>query len=109
MGDRGAQRVAMDASDRLAAGGWNVHVIWVTVFPGAAAAGPAAVTLHDAKGVLMSLDSHLDQLRERHAALEARIAEEDHRPRPDGEALNRLKLEKLRLKEEMERLRARAG
>ncbi|HVB68153.1 MAG TPA: YdcH family protein [Acetobacteraceae bacterium] len=57
----------------------------------------------------MSLDTHLDQLRERHAALEARIADEDHRPRPDSEALNRLKLEKLHLKEEMERLRSRAS
>ncbi len=57
----------------------------------------------------MSLDTHLDQLRERHAALEARISEEDHRPRPDSEALTRLKLEKLHLKEEMERLRTRSG
>ncbi len=53
----------------------------------------------------MSLDSHIDQLKERHAALEARITDEDARPRPDSEALTRLKLEKLRLKEEMERLR----
>lgn len=57
----------------------------------------------------MSLDTHLDQLKERHAALEARIAEEDQRPRPDNDALTRLKVEKLRLKEEMERLRARPG
>jgi hypothetical protein len=72
-------------------------------------AGPAAATLHDARGELMSLDTHLDQLRDRHAALEARIAEEDHRPRPDSAALTKLKLEKLHLKEEMERLRAQAG
>lgn len=49
----------------------------------------------------------LRSLQERHAALEARIADEDSRPRPDSEALSRLKLEKLRLKEEMERLRGR--
>jgi len=55
----------------------------------------------------MSLDAHIDQLRERHAALETRIFEEDQRPRPDSERLTRLKLEKLRLKEEMERLRHR--
>ncbi len=54
----------------------------------------------------MSLNTHIDQLKERHAALEARIEEEDQRPRPDGDTLTRLKLEKLRLKEEMERLRA---
>ena len=54
----------------------------------------------------MSLDSHIDQLRERHAALEARIHDEDQRPRPDTDALTRLKIEKLHLKEQMERLRA---
>jgi hypothetical protein len=53
----------------------------------------------------MSLQSHIDALKERHASLEARIADEDQRPRPDSEALMRLKLEKLRVKEEMERLR----
>ena len=53
----------------------------------------------------MSLQSHLEALRERHAFLETRIADEDQRPRPDAEALTRLKLEKLRLKDEIERLR----
>ncbi|HST75531.1 MAG TPA: YdcH family protein [Acetobacteraceae bacterium] len=53
----------------------------------------------------MSLQSHLEALRERHAFLETRIADEDQRPRPDTESLTRLKLEKLRLKDEMERLR----
>jgi hypothetical protein len=47
----------------------------------------------------------LRTLEERHAALEARIAEEDNRPRPDADQLFRLKREKLRLKEEMERIR----
>ena len=37
--------------------------------------------------------------------VESRIFDEDQRPRPDSEALMRLKIEKLRLKEEMERLR----
>lgn len=49
--------------------------------------------------------ARLRTLEERHAALESRIATEDNRPRPDAEALARLKREKLRLKEEMERLR----
>ncbi len=57
----------------------------------------------------MTLQSHIEVLKDRHAGLESRIAEEDHRPRPDADALVRLKLEKLRLKEEMERLRARSG
>jgi hypothetical protein len=53
----------------------------------------------------MSLQAHLDTLKERHAHLDAQIIDEDHRPRPDGDTLARLKVEKLRLKEEMERLR----
>jgi hypothetical protein len=47
----------------------------------------------------------LRALEERHAVLEARISEEDNRPRPDADQLSRLKREKLRLKEEMERLK----
>ncbi len=54
----------------------------------------------------MSLQSHIDALRERHAELELRIAAEDQRPKPDSEALARLKVEKLRLKDELERLRS---
>ncbi|WP_298214027.1 YdcH family protein [Acidocella sp.] len=53
----------------------------------------------------MNLQSRLEALKGRHASLETRIADEDRRPQPDGAALTRLKLEKLRLKEEMERLR----
>ena len=53
----------------------------------------------------MSLNTRLDALKERHASLETRIFDEDHRPQPDAEALVRLKIEKLHLKEEMERLR----
>jgi hypothetical protein len=53
----------------------------------------------------MTLQARLDALKERHAALELRIADEDQRPRPDSETLTRLKIEKLHVKEEMERLR----
>lgn len=53
----------------------------------------------------MSLQTRLDSLKERHAALEARIVEEDQRPRPDADMLTRLKVEKLHVKEEIERLR----
>jgi hypothetical protein len=53
----------------------------------------------------MSLQARLDSLRERHASLELRIVDEDGRPRPDSETLNRLKIEKLHVKEEMEKLR----
>ncbi len=54
----------------------------------------------------MRLDSRIASLNNRHAALEAQIFQEDQRPRPDAETLARLKREKLRLKEEMERLRS---
>jgi hypothetical protein len=60
-------------------------------------------------GGTMSLQSHIKVLKERHAGLEMRISDEDNRPRPDSETLVRLKLEKLRLKEEMERLRHHKG
>ncbi len=55
----------------------------------------------------MSTNFHarFDALKERHASLEMRIADEDHRPRPDPETLVRLKIEKLHIKEEMEKLR----
>ena len=54
----------------------------------------------------MSLQARIESLSHRHASLDVRISDEDHRPRPDGAALSRLKLEKLRVKEEMERLRS---
>ena len=53
----------------------------------------------------MSLHSRLEALTVRHADLEERIAAEDHRPKPDANVLSKLKLEKLRLKEERDRLR----
>jgi hypothetical protein len=56
----------------------------------------------------MTLQARLDSLKERHAALETRIADEDQRPKPDTETLTRLKIEKLRVKEEMERLRTQS-
>ena len=49
--------------------------------------------------------ARLRSLEEKHSVLETRIAAEDNRPRPDADALARLKREKLRLKEEMERLK----
>ena len=44
----------------------------------------------------MSLQARFESLKERHAILETRIADEDHRPRPDDMALTRLKMQKLR-------------
>ncbi len=55
----------------------------------------------------MSLQSHIEVLKERHADLDSRIHREDCRPRPDDGEISRMKLEKLRLKEEMARLSRR--
>ena len=57
--------------------------------------------------VRLNLQSRLESLKDRHSALEVRIADEDHRPRPNGDALLKLKVEKLRLKEEITRIAAR--
>ena len=52
----------------------------------------------------MSLDGHIAQLRERHRQLEARISEEQNHPAGDEFVVRNLKREKLKLKEEIERL-----
>ena len=54
----------------------------------------------------MSLYARLDALKERHASLENRLFDEDHRPLPDTETVARLKVEKLQIKDEMERIRS---
>ena len=55
----------------------------------------------------MSVQSRIESLKDRHQTLEARLAEEDQRPKPDPDALLRMKHQKLRLKDEMERLSSR--
>ncbi len=55
----------------------------------------------------MNLQSRIESLKTRHASLDARVMDEDTRPMPDQSTLNRLKLEKLRIKQEMERLRGK--
>ena len=52
----------------------------------------------------MNYSTRLEALKQRHATLETRIQDEDHRPRPDSGTLTRLKLEKLHLKEEIEKI-----
>jgi hypothetical protein len=54
----------------------------------------------------MSLHGRIESLHDRHANLEALISAEDHRPRPDNLELSRLKSEKLKVKDELERLRS---
>lgn len=52
----------------------------------------------------MNLQSRLESLKTRHAGLDTKLNDEDHRPRPDSATISKLKLEKLRLKEEIDRL-----
>jgi len=53
----------------------------------------------------MAIIARLRALEERHAALDRQIKAEDGRPQPDAGTLSQMKRDKLRLKEEMERLR----
>ena len=46
-------------------------------------------------------EAHMSALEAKHAGLEAQIEEETHRPLPDMATLNRLKKEKLKIKEEL--------
>ena len=52
----------------------------------------------------MTIQSHLESLSEQHTHLEHEIEEETHRPQPDSLKLTALKREKLRVKEEIQRL-----
>jgi hypothetical protein len=53
----------------------------------------------------MSLAAHLAELTEKHRMLEKKIEEEMTRPGVDSIKINRLKLEKLRLKDQIARLK----
>jgi hypothetical protein len=57
----------------------------------------------------MSMYEHVDSLRTKHARLEQLIDDELHRPLPDQPTVSRLKKEKLRIKEEIERLQGDHG
>ncbi len=54
----------------------------------------------------MSIEGHLSELTEKHRTLDQRIAEEMARPGSDDHKIRRLKQEKLKLKEAMERIRS---
>jgi hypothetical protein len=56
--------------------------------------------------VRMSLEAHLSGLSEKHRLLERRIEEEISRPGSTDQEIRRLKLEKLKLKEEIAKLSA---
>lgn len=52
----------------------------------------------------MNIDGHLEALKRKHFALEEEIDTVVKRPMPDQSLLSRLKREKLKLKEEIERI-----
>jgi hypothetical protein len=52
----------------------------------------------------MTLESRIFTLRGKHADLDRVILHEQSRPAPDALAIKKLKLRKLRVKEEIERL-----
>ncbi|MFZ2103430.1 MAG: DUF465 domain-containing protein [Oricola sp.] len=54
----------------------------------------------------MSIEAHLESLLRKHGVLETEISQVLSRPSPDQAELTQLKREKLRLKEEIERIRA---
>ncbi|HVH01977.1 MAG TPA: DUF465 domain-containing protein [Amaricoccus sp.] len=56
----------------------------------------------------MSMSSHLSELRKKHQALSEIIEEEQRKPASDDLNIKQLKLKKLYLKEEIERLAAQA-
>ncbi len=52
----------------------------------------------------MALSAHLHELSEKHRQLERRIEQEASRPGSDDATIQKLKLEKLKLKDEIARL-----
>jgi len=52
----------------------------------------------------MMSQEQLQSLKAKHASLEQAIDEESHRPLPDNVQIHSLKREKLRIKDEIERL-----
>jgi len=54
----------------------------------------------------MSLGAHLTELRKKHQALEAKVEDAHRSPGTDDLVIRDLKKEKLRLKEEIQRLQA---
>ena len=54
----------------------------------------------------MNLEAHVQKLNEKHANIDHVIHMEEHRPNPDTIRITDLKRQKLRLKEELSRLRS---
>ncbi len=54
----------------------------------------------------MALDAHVTELSDKHRVLEKQIKSEMARPSADDIEISKLKREKLRIKDELERLKA---
>ncbi len=54
----------------------------------------------------MSLGAHLQELKKKHATLSAKVEEQQRSPATSDLTIRAMKKEKLRLKEEIERLNA---
>jgi hypothetical protein len=54
----------------------------------------------------MALDAHVTELSDKHRVLEKQIESEMARPSADDIEISKLKREKLRIKDELERLKA---
>lgn len=52
----------------------------------------------------MSSNEHVDALKTKHAALDAALSQENRRPIPDAVAVAELKRQKLKIKDELQRL-----
>jgi hypothetical protein len=66
-----------------------------------------AVKVQTKKGETpMTLNSHIEELRRKHAALEAKVEEAFSHPGASDQEITELKKKKLRLKEEIARLEA---
>jgi hypothetical protein len=58
---------------------------------------------------MMARSAHLSELAEKHKTLDRRIAEEQARPAADIVKVNKLKLQKLKLKDQIARLEQQAS
>ncbi|MEM8540568.1 MAG: DUF465 domain-containing protein [Pseudomonadota bacterium] len=57
----------------------------------------------------MSIAGHLDSLKQKHSLLEEKIADVSASPMPDQSRVTTLKREKLRLKEQIDRIETSVG
>jgi hypothetical protein len=52
----------------------------------------------------MSSDDRVEALKAKHAALDIALGEENRRPHPDNSAISELKRQKLKIKDELQRI-----